>query len=162
MMTNYLNRQLKPDIGPAASSGASVPISNRTSLVTLDMARACLGIPAGEAMARVEDGRLPWAWDLAASTAGEHKVREVRLWVACLSQDPAALTRMTLPAVIAEVIGSRRERFSATELSDRMMISHQSLFRLVRAGELSGELAGHVQWISRRSLEKFLTRRKLG
>jgi hypothetical protein len=142
-------------------------VAARTALVTVETARAMLGVDADTVFALHESGELRWAWDIgatrshAASKAGER--REWRIWARSVQayQRKEALTCQTIQSVVAEILPVRRERFPSGEAGQLLCCSRHHLSVLVRAGLLEHTFTGGGFFISRASLAQFLTQRSL-
>lgn len=126
------------------------------ALVSLDTAAAHAGLHT-DAATELLDGEWPWAFDLSA---GHRRVREVRVWAACLT-DPARARSARLAEVLTDVIGRAVADVRAAALETRWRVSGQTFLRLHRQGEVRGRLTGHTLWLERRSVEGFLERRLL-
>lgn len=133
-------------------------IAANVALVETGTVMAALGIDRESVIESVDGGSLAWAWDLAADGSSR---REIRVWKACLSRDNAILSGMGIADVIDEIIGGKGEHRSGA-LQQLMTVSHQSLLRWWRTGELAGEIRGHTLWITRASLVQFLASRRIG
>ena len=146
----------------------NLALHQRTALVTVETARAALGIDADSVLARIDAGLLRWAWDVSASPPPPRhspaqrddggSLREIRLWAReliapelCADLDPAHAIRL--------VIGLDRDRLRAVEVAQLLLISRPTIMRLVAAGELQGPRTGHAQLVQRSSLAAFLARR---
>jgi excisionase family DNA binding protein len=140
----------------------NLALHQRTALVTVETARAALGIDADSVLARIDAGLLRWSWDVSASASPSPStpstLREIRLWAReliapelCADLDPAHAIRL--------VIGLDRDRLRAVEVAQLLLISRPTIMRLVAAGELQGPRMGHAQLVQRPSLAAFLARR---
>lgn len=146
-----------------ASSQRSLPIevSATTSLVDMHTARAALGIDEDSVLALIESGDLRWAWDISIRRG---VIREVRIWTRCIAArqcglpQPADSITEVLPLVLGPVA---RDRFRAAEVRALFCCAQQTIQRLVEAGILSGDIHGRTLWVSRSSLESFLTHRRI-
>ncbi len=135
-------------------------------LVGIETARAALGVDAEEILARIEEGRLRWAWDISVRTdparrAADTNVRELRLWVRELIA-PDWCMAFGSAEVVARVLGQTRHQWRAAEVAQLLLCSRSVVKRLVDAGELAGPIQGRARWITRDSLASFLQRRLLG
>ena len=142
-------------------------VSARTALVTVETARAMLGVDSDTVFALHESGSLRWAWDIGASrahsarSAGER--REWRIWARSVQayQKREALPFSTIQAVVGEILPVRRDRFPSGEAGQLLCCSRHHLSMLVRAGLLARSFTGGSFYISRESLSQFLTQRSL-
>ena len=134
----------------------SLTLSQRTALVTVDTARAVRGVDAESILAEIEDGRIPWVWDIALP--GSER-RELRIWAeALLSAECGA---RSAESVIGEIIGTTRPTLRGSEVERLLLCSAQMIMRLHAAGELAGALVGHTRHLRRDSLAEFLRRRRV-
>ena len=132
-----------------------LPIAQRTALVTVDTARAVRGVDAESIFAEIDDGRIPWVFDIAAPGAAR---RELRLWARSIIAPDA---RQPLGAVLAAIIGTNRAVLHGGEVERLFLCSAQLIKQLHEAGELRGALVGHTRHLQRDSLIAFLTRRRV-
>jgi predicted DNA-binding transcriptional regulator AlpA len=141
----------------------NLTIHHRTALVTVGTAMAVLGVDGETVHARIESGALPWAWDIgvhdaAVQARGEQVNGGVRIWARSLiAPDP----RLKLDLVVGCIIGERRERLRAGEVCRLFLCSRPTVWGLVKSGALAGPLVDHTQWVTRASLVRFLTERRL-
>jgi len=133
-------------------------IAANVALVEPGTVMAALGIDRESVHDSIDNGALPWAWDLAADGSPR---REIRVWKQCLDRDAAILAQLETADVIDEILGFKSEHRSGA-LQQLLTISHQLVLKFVRAGELTGEIRSHTLWIKRPSLVAFLTARRIG
>lgn len=135
-------------------------VSTAVSLVSVDTARAVLGMDTESVTAQVERGRLRWVWDFASP--GSETRRELRFWAGELGGYHGAPDDLAedLSRVIAEIIGpTPGGRQRAAVLSIRFSISAQLIMDMVRAGVWAEDRVQHTRFIRRHSLENFLQSR---
>lgn len=133
----------------------SFPIHQRTVLVSVEMARAALGVDAGTIAMMVDDGRLRWVWDISA---GGGLQRHLRIWAREIIT-PELNGFLPEAEVLDSVIGTKREHLRAVEVGQLLLCSRTHMLQLIRSGALSGPLTGHTQHITRTSLAAFLRAR---
>lgn len=138
---------------PAQRSLPLVVAAN-VALVSVDSAKAVLGVDAESVVAMVEEGKIRWVWDFSAPGSTR---RELRFWVAELS---GGTKPQPMEQVIAAVIGATpggRQRAAIIEV--RWAISAQLIMALVRTGCWAEDRVGHTRYLRRASLETFLQSR---
>jgi hypothetical protein len=131
------------------------------ALVTVEAARVLLSIDEDSVLALVDHGQLRWAWDIAV---GQSRIREVRIWAQCVvaRQQGAEQPGRDLASVVPDVIGvTTRTRLRASEVRALMCCSPQHIQRLVASGALDGDVEDRTRWVTRVSLEQFLTSRRI-
>lgn len=139
---------------PALSLTVRMP---RSPMVTVEMVRSLEGVDADTVHGWIQDGTLARAWDISIQRG---TVAEYRIWARSMLAHGD--DRLSDQQVLDAVIGYPTEkRLRAVTVSNMMVISRAHVMRLVEAGELAGPMAGHTQWIERKSLENFLRRRAL-
>jgi hypothetical protein len=134
----------------------SLTLSQRTALVTVDTARAVRGVDAESVLDEIEDGRIPWVWDIAS--LGSER-RELRIWAEGLRSAECGVR--SAEDVIAEIIGTTRPTLRGSEVERLLLCSAQLVKQLHEAGELRGALVGHTRHLRRDSLAEFLRRRRV-
>lgn len=142
---------------PSAQRRLPLEVSANVALVTVETVRAVRGVDAESVVACIEEGKIRWAWDVAAP--GSASRREIRIWADEIA-DPAAVAGMSLASVISAVIGSTpggRQR--AAVIETRWTISAQHIAALVRAGVWQEDRIGHTRYLRRQTLEAFLQER---
>ena len=143
----------------------SLPVSQRTALVTVETVRAALGVDVETVWGWIDDGTILWAWDISAAERRDAANRELRVW----ARDVLRLGGATLgsavepglPQAIRMIIGHDRDRLSVQDLARLLCSSRQHLHRLVDSGLLVGPQVGHCQFVTRNSLVAFLEERHL-
>lgn len=129
-------------------------LSHRTALVTVDTARAVLGVDAETIAARIDEGTLRWVFDLALPQAER---RELRLWAGALiapEHVPANAER-----VLTAIIGHTRPTMRGAEVEQLFLCSAQHVARLHDLRLLTGEIVGHTRQITTASVTSFLRAR---
>ena len=129
-------------------------LSHRTALVTVDTARAVLGVDAETIAVRIDEGALRWVFDIALPQADR---RELRVWAASLiapDQMPRDAAR-----VLSCILGHNRPTMRGGELEHLLLCSAQHIQRLHEAGLLSGEIIGHTRHLTTASVLAFLKAR---
>lgn len=136
-------------------------LPSTAALVTVEAARVLLSLDEDSVLALVDHGQLRWAWDIAVA---QSRIREVRIWAQCLvaRQQGGEQPGRDLAAVVPEVIGvTTRTRLRASEVRGLLCCSQQHIQRLVASGALDGDVEDRTRWVTRISLEKFLTSRRI-
>lgn len=131
------------------------------ALMGIDAARVLLCADEDSVMAMIDHGHLRWAWDISVSGG---PLREVRIWIQCVVARQRGLPQpgRALGDVIPEVIGvTTRTRLQASKVRDLLNCSQQHIQRLVEAGALQGDVEQRTRWVTRESLERFLTVRRI-
>lgn len=136
-------------------SALRLTIAQRTALVTVDTARAVRGVDAESILLEIEDGRIPWVFDIGSR---DTQRRELRIWARALDGVGATLSAH---AVIEEIIGTRRDTLRGSEVERLLLCSAQLVKQLHETRELAGELVGHTRHLRRDSLAAFLQRRRV-
>jgi hypothetical protein len=131
-------------------------LHQRTALVTVDTARAVRGVDAESILAEIDDGRIPWVWDIAMPGADR---RELRFWGPAL-EDPGTADQAEAD-VLASILGTTRPTLRGAEIEVRLLCSAPHVKRLHEAGELVGLLVGHTRHIRTDSLVAWLRRRRV-
>ncbi|MBX3732612.1 MAG: hypothetical protein KF791_08465 [Verrucomicrobiae bacterium] len=148
---------------PTRTRTSHLDVSSAVSLVSVDTARAVLGMDTESVADQVDRGRLRWVWDFASP--GSETRRELRFWALELVRyhcDPGTMSPHPedLLRVIAEVIGpTPGGRQRAAVLAIRFSISAQLIMDMVRAGVWAEDRVQHTRFIRRHSLENFLQAR---
>ncbi|TXH19262.1 MAG: hypothetical protein E6R03_00860 [Hyphomicrobiaceae bacterium] len=133
-------------------------IHTTVALVEVGTAMAAMGVDRETVYACVDSGELSWAWDLSSDGSPR---REVRVWRRCLTDDNAILGGLSTDDVIEEILGTKTEHRSGA-IQQLFTVSHQSILRWVRTGELTGQIRGHTLWVTAKSLRSFLSARRIG
>jgi hypothetical protein len=140
------------------SENLSLPLSQRTVLVTTDVVRAVLGVDAETVTAKVDKGELQWVFDVSVS-GGTRPVREFRFWAReLMSPEGCPFT----PEQAVQLILGTRPRWRGVEIQQLLLTSRPSVMRWHRSGDLPGEVSGNNFWVTRQRLERFLTSRLCG
>jgi hypothetical protein len=142
---------------PAPQPLLRMPIAAEVSLVPLATVGALLGLHTDGVFELVDQGEWPWVFDLRA---GKGRIRELRVWRGCLGKAEGGARKAELTAVLADVIGTTTGDVRGAALETRWQVSNQTFRRLLKAGEISGRIAGHTLWLQRESLAAFLERRR--
>lgn len=121
-----------------------------------------------EVLARIEDGRIGWAWDIGMRNAEcgvrNEGRREVRVFRSCLISDSHPLTA---DAVYNAIVPSHWGTIKAVSLRKRWQCSEQLITELIASGELvaiTGASRGSdgSPELTRESVIKFLKSRRIG
>jgi hypothetical protein len=129
-------------------------LNQRTALVTVDTARAVLGVDAETIAARIDEGQIRWVFDIALPGAER---RELRLWASSLVA-PEIVHRDSA-RVIAAIIGHQRATLRGGEVEQLLLCSAQHIQRLHEARLLAGQIIGHTRHLTAASLTAFLQAR---
>lgn len=143
-------------------------------LWTISGATAWLRRHPDDILRMIEDGRLEWAWDIAAGPC--RRRREIRIWFESLEHarrhlgTPAGALHLPPPLspaqVLERVIGHHRPLLRGSEVQALLNCDRNLVFRHLRAGALrmaSGQtsLTSRTPLIVRDSLEQFLLARRI-
>jgi hypothetical protein len=158
-MTSTLQRRL------------DLPIDSRCTLAPINVAKSCLGCLAEDVQALVDDGTLPWAWDISTTwtVKGTHR-RETRIWVRCLLEYKEQRNCKTLSSlqpsfVLAQIIGHSRDQLRGTEIAQLWNCDWIVVHRHIKSGALDvapGALRPkQTPRVTRASFEQFMQSRRL-
>ena len=127
----------------------------RPVLVDVNGAMQTLGYDSETIVSMAECGELRWVFDVSVHQA---RIRELRFWLGELvNRNQRELEQAE---VIETIIGRRTEaRLKAVTVASVLLVRRPTVHDYVRAGALTGEKVGNVQWIDRASLVAFLNRR---
>lgn len=143
-------------------------------LWTISGATAWLRRHPDDILRMIEDGRLEWAWDIAAGPC--RRRREIRIWFASLEWArrhlgrPAHETPLPPPLspaqVVEQIIGHHRPLLRGSEVQALLNCDRNLVFRHLRSGALrlaSGQasLTCRTPLIQRASVEQFLLARRI-
>jgi hypothetical protein len=161
----------------AATASRPVPPSAAWAvrpLWTISGATAWLRRHPDDILRMIEDGRLEWAWDIAAGPC--RRRREIRIWFESLEWARRNLGRRaaelllspspTPAQVVERIIGHHRPLLRGSEVQALLNCDRNLVFRHLRSGALrpaSGQasLTCRTPLISRESLERFLLARRI-
>lgn len=138
----------------------ALTIAQGTTLVTVDTARAVLGMDADSVAGLCESGALAYAFDLRSASADR---REIRIW----AQSIESYVRGTQVEgsdwdAIESIVGHHTADWIAcSRLAQRFVVSRRSIDRWVREGSLYGVVTGHTLQIRRSTVVPFLTSRRI-
>lgn len=140
-----------------------IPIEQDVALLTADFVGSWLGQHVDQVMQAVDDGSLPFVFDLGAGS--KNAVRELRIWRECLTDPDRSKLLQADPCgistVINEVIGTHSADVRGAALETGWRISNQTIRRLLLSGEIRGRISKHTLWLERGSLVSFLQRRRV-
>jgi hypothetical protein len=180
--------------GPSGSHGQTryaMPIANDVRLVSVETARAVLGLTAEQVTERAEDSLRPDhlpAFDLSLDCqSGAHR-RKLRIWAGALRQrqpdvqsaignanstfrppsaighwPSAMLDSILAHCLLTDAAGLLKSGFhlNVSQLECAWCISNQHLIRLITVGHLRGIRVGRNWRVNRASAAEFLRRRSL-
>lgn len=136
----------------------NLQLHQRTALVSVDTARAVLGVDIETILDRIDSGIYQWAFDISPAPDHDEHKREIRIW----GKDIIAPGMATeLNVAIDCIIGTQRDRLRGTEVAHLLLCSGATIMRLVDQKLLCGPLTGHTQHITRASLAQFLIKRRI-
>jgi hypothetical protein len=144
-----------------------LPVASNVALVTLDHARAILGVDSESVSSLIDDGTLRWVWDFAISTRATSR-RELRFWKIDLlaaharlkeQAEPIATRDLLLPTVVDSILTPSKSAFHAAELQALFTCSAQLIQSYAKGGHMTGQIRNHTRWVTRSSLVAFLTQR---
>lgn len=135
-------------------------ISDRSACLTVEAARAALGIDEDSVLSLIDTGDLRWAWDISLRRG--QVIREVRIWARSViahqhgEKQPGAAVEQ----VIEEILGTTPpQRARASVVRSHLCCSQQHIQRLVEQGEISAVVARRTRWVETDSVRRFLMRR---
>lgn len=137
---------------PVSQGRLPLVLSERTRLVCMYTARAVLGIDTDSVIAKVDNGELRWVWDVGVHGV-KNAVVEYRFLAAELSKEQSF---HTIEDVIAHCVPAGRDRLRRGELVQMMMVSRVHVHNLVKEGELRGDAAEPLNFVTMRSVTNFL------
>ena len=140
---------------PALSPDPLFPIN--CQLVPIVIVRALRGLTADAVQSLADTGELRFVWNI--NYRGKRATcPDLRFWLREVIQ-PASVSKLTLPAALAMIIGTNRARFRGTELSQLLLVSSPQIHRLQKSRALPGKIVDRTLWVARADLEKFLMER---
>lgn len=139
----------------------------KAPLISVEGLRALTGQSEDDVLHLIEDGQLPWAFDIAAPNT---KRMELRVWRGSLNTPGASLGivlddvlgRTAWPSSIPEPLRT----IEAVQLQRRWVCSSTHIHHLIAAGCLHEAGGGgerkqtHTRHVTRASAEAFLTERR--
>jgi hypothetical protein len=145
-------------------------ISSRAALVGVEVACAALGVDADTIFAMIDDGQLPWAWDICAARKSigraEGERREWRIWRECITsrQSQSPLPDLKLADVINQICPPGppelpNTRFQSGRVVLMLGCSRHNVSTLARAGLLERQFVHPHFYFTRASIVRFLTSR---
>jgi hypothetical protein len=136
-----------------------MPISTVTTLVTVDTARAVLGLDAESVVGLCEAGQLA-AWNLGASGADR---RELRIWADSLRAHIDGIRiEADVDDAIANIVGHPLSQWiPCTQVAQRFTVHRRSVYRWAEAGDLVTHQVDHQIRVLRASLFPFLRSRRV-
>ena len=137
-----------------------LPVTAHTTLISVDTARAVLGLDAQSVAALCESGELEYTFDLRRADAER---REVRIWTESLLAYSRGIRVESDPeSAIQSIIGhSLAEWIACSQLSLRFTVHRRSVVRWAEAHEVVGVLSGHTYQVQRASLIPVLMSRRI-
>lgn len=138
-------------------------VPSNTALVSVQVARALLGLDRETVSDLIESGDLLWAFDLAARGAGDRQ--SVHVWVDCLLAKRHGLPQPAMSATDAvdQIVGFPGSPFvTAANLAIRFNVDRSTVFRWIHIGDIQGKTVGHELRADRGSVMAFLIRRRSG
>ncbi|MCX8156137.1 MAG: hypothetical protein N3J91_06805 [Verrucomicrobiae bacterium] len=160
---------VRPAPAPAPAAALAV-----RPLWTISGATAWLRRHPDDILRMIEDGRLEWAWDIAAGPC--RRRREIRIWFESLEWARRNLSRpaqdLLLPPtytpaqVFERIVGHHRPWLRGSEVQALLNCDRNLVFRHLRAGALrlassQASLTSRTPLILRTSLEQFLLARRI-
>lgn len=174
-MTMLANSQINGRCGPHQTRFV-LPIADDVRLVTVDTARAVLGVTAEDIFEAVEDHEselhLP-AFDLSVKNFGAGR-RELRIWARALHAHSSSPVTHNLDFIIADCLltnltGLQNENFhiNNSQLERAWCVSNQTLLEFIKSESrdrvhcLAGIRVGRNWRINRKDAAEFLRERLL-
>ena len=138
----------------------ALTVAQSTTLVTVDTARAVLGMDNDSVTALCESGSIQYAFDLRSNTADR---REVRIWAESLESYLRGIRIETDDASALEsIVGHGTcEWVACSRVTQRFCVHRRSVDRWAKAGDVVGVVTGHTLQIRRASLIPFLQSRRI-
>lgn len=162
----YHRPRLTRSMNPTTQTHLPLTIHERTSLVTVDTARAVMGVDSQTVLSLVENGRILWAFDVSAKGRGD--TREIRIWrasvAAYMAEQPQPMAASGPTPGVERIIGPTPARIRSSRVAQILSVHVCTILHLHRAGELAGEITpgesgGTCRWITRDSFAAWLRRR---
>lgn len=138
----------------------SLTLSQRTVLITVDTARAVLGVDADTIRTRIQTGEIRWAFDISSHASHASHLAEPRL-LALELVHPARAQAMTLPDIIDHIIGTTRESLTRVETARTLLCSRPHIKALVDTAHLAPDATRPATHILRASLATLLRLRQI-
>lgn len=155
----------EPLMATASQLKLSIPVAQRTTLVTVETVRAALAVDVETVWGWIDDGTIIWAWDISAAERRGEANRELRVWVRDVlrlcGHTLGSVVEPGLPQAIRTIIGHDRDRIAVQELVHTLCASRQHIHRLISSGLLIGPRVGQRQFVTRNSLVAFLEERHI-
>ena len=133
-------------------------------LVTVETARACLGVDAPTVADMIDGGELV-AFDVSPR---REAIRETRVWVGTLEGAKVELPKADSErerAMLDHIVGTASE-ITAAQLAQRISVDDNTVHRLANAGLIQSSLrrdgSARRMWVDTQSLRSFLQSRLLG
>lgn len=127
-----------------------------TAFIDERMARAIWGLRSRQISAQIEDGRIPWAFDLSVS----QNRKFIRIPLCAV--DPA--TRADMADIMDALMGSAAW-ITATDLADQLNVDNGHVHNLILAGLLEASTGhrgpGGSPRVTRQSLRALLENRRV-
>jgi hypothetical protein len=138
----------------------TLPLADDVRLVTVESARAVLGITAESVKELYEDGQLT-AFNLSARR--DPSRNEVRIWAASLRGEPTLAPEAIIADCLLTTAVRLPENFhlNNSQLERAWCVSNQILLQLIAKKYLEGVRVGRNWKVNRSSAAKFLKERML-
>lgn len=137
-----------------------ITVAQSTTLVTIDTARAVLGIDAVSVTALCESGEIRYAFDLASDA--NHR-REIRIWAESLAQYKSG-RRLEADdrGAIESIVGHPLSQWIAcSQVAQRFTIHRRTVYRWAEAHLITANQNNHSYHVLRVSLTQFLQSRRI-
>jgi hypothetical protein len=135
-----------------------MPLSTRSPLVPVVVARVSLGVTADAVIWKIESGEFLWVWEIGVHGESD-RMSNYRIWVREFFGTPK---EQTVDEVIPKLIGHSRAYVGRVELSHILCVSRVTVKYLVDAGELQPHGIDPAGKVTRSSVEAFFQRRWVG
>ena len=146
---------------PQRNGTRTLPVSDRTILVSVESARISWGVEAEVVLAWADAGMLQWVFDISSARfpANKEHNRALRFWAPEVI-DPHSVAKFSLAEVIDSILPRTRHFFRGGEVMQILLISrpHVAAVRF----ETKGVIHHHSSQIGRDDLASYLRRRWTG
>ncbi|MEO7299002.1 MAG: hypothetical protein ABI042_10565 [Verrucomicrobiota bacterium] len=143
----------------------AITLPSRRPLLSVWSVCSLLDCDSADVTKKIEDGTLPFAWDIHSSRSTKRHVRILARSVAEIQSNGKASAKASLSAVIDSILPHSRERFRACELARFFSCDLCHMTHLVREGSLceigKRKHTNQTRIVTRASVIKFLTARRM-
>ena len=136
-------------------------IASNTALVSVDTARAVLGVDGDTIYGLCQDGSLSHTYDLYSRGDGE--LANIRIWAESVSARQRLEPQPSMPdaEVLEIIVGMRAStHISCVTLAQRFLLHRASVLRWHQSGHLAGIITGGILKFRREDVIRFLQARR--